>query len=320
MITNGGSIFSDPRLPSLVILPGLFDSQGKYQGFGMPLPLSSADTPLDLVIGDLNGDGTKDVSFVDRDGIRITFGKPPVIPPNDTPQTARNLGTVVHVVEPTLTIVPGDEDAYYTLTAPTEAARSPGPEILDVSGLFQDVAGPGLALELRDAATGVQPASSLWFCARRGPGAGPHFARLRRLGSGRGARCGRLYAGSRRVAATRLFQAQTPLPGQGGQPGGPTSSLVLTFQGDRLDPATAQDPAHYRVTWLGPDGRPDTADDPSSRSPASPAPRASSMTPAPTSTRPAASSIRPPCTRLSPCCSPAPCRPARTGSSCRPPS
>src|SRR5207302_645819 len=40
-----------------------------------------------------------------------------------------------------------------------------------------------------------------------------------------------------------------------------TASLVLTFQGDRLDPATAQDPANYRVTWLGPDGLAGTADD-----------------------------------------------------------
>ena len=261
VITNGGSIFSDLRLPSLVILPGLFDSQGKYQGFGIPLPLSSADTPLDLVIGDLNGDGTKDVAFVDRDGIRITFGKPPVIPPNDTPQTARNLGTVVHVVEPTLTIVPGHEDAYYTLTAPTEAARSPGPEVLDVSGLFQDVAGPGLALELRDAATGVLLGSGPRFRAVVAQG---QVLSLHVFGASGadGARGAGAYTLDLDVLPQLVsVEAQPPLPGQGGQPGGPTSSLVLTFQGDRLDPATAQDPAHYRVTWLGPDGRPDTADD-----------------------------------------------------------
>ena len=261
VITNGGSIFSDLRLPSLVILPGLFDSQGKYQGFGSPLLLSSADAPLDLVIGDLNGDGAKDVAFVDRDGIRITFGKPPVIPPNDTPQTARNLGTVVHVVEPTLTIVPGHEDAYYTLTAPTEAARSPGPEVLDVSGSFQDVAGPGLALELRDAATGVLLGSGPRFRAVVAQG---QVLTLHVFGASGadGARGAGAYTLDLDVLPQLVsVEAQPPLPGQGGQPGGPTSSLVLTFQGDRLDPATAQDPAHYRVTWLGPDGRPDTADD-----------------------------------------------------------
>ena len=83
-------------------------------------------------------------------------------------------------------------------------------------------------------------------------------------------------------------EAQPLLPGQGGQPGGPTASLVLTFQGDRLDPVTAQDPANYRVTWLGPDGLSGTSDDQVIPSPpAAPAP-ASSTTPAPTSMSPAA--------------------------------
>src|SRR5262249_46814029 len=51
------------------------------------------------------------------------------------------------------------------------------------------------------------------------------------------------------------------LPGAGGVPGGPTTSIVLTLQGDRLDPATATDRANYRVTWLGPDGQRGTTDD-----------------------------------------------------------
>ena len=44
-------------------------------------------------------------------------------------------------------------------------------------------------------------------------------------------------------------------------PGAPATSLVLTLQGDRLDPGAAQDPANYRVVWLGPDGAGGTADD-----------------------------------------------------------
>ena len=51
------------------------------------------------------------------------------------------------------------------------------------------------------------------------------------------------------------MQAEALLPGAGSAPGGPTASLVLTFQGDRLDPDTAQHPANYTVTWLGPDGK-----------------------------------------------------------------
>src|SRR5205085_912511 len=71
---------------------------------------------------------------------------------NDTPQTARNLGTVVHIVEPTQTIVPGRADAYYTLRVPTEAARGSGDEVVDFSGAFAATAGAGITMEVRDAA------------------------------------------------------------------------------------------------------------------------------------------------------------------------
>src|SRR6185369_3054842 len=100
------------------------------------VPLSFAKGPLDVKVGDINGDGVLDVVTVDRDGILVIFGKQPVIPPNDTPLTARNLGTVVHLVEPTQTIVPGRTDAYYTLRVPTEAARGSGDEVVDFSASF----------------------------------------------------------------------------------------------------------------------------------------------------------------------------------------
>jgi hypothetical protein len=37
--------------------------------------------------------------------------------------------------------------------------------------------------------------------------------------------------------------------------------VSVPLQGDRLDPATAEDPANYRITWLGVDGVAGTADD-----------------------------------------------------------
>src|SRR5262249_39552677 len=43
-------------------------------------------------------------------------------------------------------------------------------------------------------------------------------------------------------------QAESPVPG------GPATSLVLTFQGDRLDPAAASSPPHYTVTLHGVSG------------------------------------------------------------------
>src|SRR5262249_21786516 len=56
-------------------------------------------------------------------------------------------------------------------------------------------------------------------------------------------------------------EAQPLLPGVSSNPGGPTASVVAPWQGDGLDPATAEDPANYTFTWLGPDGLLGTADD-----------------------------------------------------------
>ena len=56
-------------------------------------------------------------------------------------------------------------------------------------------------------------------------------------------------------------EAQNLLPGIGNQPGGPTTSLVLVFQGDRLAPAAAQVANNYSVVWFGPDGKQGTKDD-----------------------------------------------------------
>jgi hypothetical protein len=51
------------------------------------------------------------------------------------------------------------------------------------------------------------------------------------------------------------------LPGATSNPGGATASVAVTLQGDRLDPAAAQNPANYTITWAGPDGLFGTADD-----------------------------------------------------------
>jgi hypothetical protein len=107
--------------PEVVVLPAIFDDQGQFVEFGAPQQLAPAKRPINLDIGDLNNDGSVDVAVVDVDGILVIFGEPPVIVPNDTPETARDLGTVVHLVDQTQTIVPGREDAYYKLTVPTEA-------------------------------------------------------------------------------------------------------------------------------------------------------------------------------------------------------
>jgi hypothetical protein len=222
--------------------------------------LASGVQPLDVKVADVNGNGVPDVLALDENGVRVIYRKTPTLKPNDTPQTARNLGTVVHVVEPTLTLVPGHSDTYYTLTVPTEVVRGAGDEVLDFSGFFQAQAGAGLAMEVTDAAGNVLGSGERFrIVSKQGAVLTLHvFAKTAPDGS-RGA--GAYTLDINVLPQIVAVEAQPLLPGVGLNPGGPTTSLVLTFQGDRLDPATAENPANYTVTWLGPDGIPGTADD-----------------------------------------------------------
>jgi hypothetical protein len=70
----------------------VWDSKGNFKGLGNPLLLASAEQPLDVKVADINGDGVPDVIAVDENGVRVIYSKTPIIKPNDTPQTARNLG------------------------------------------------------------------------------------------------------------------------------------------------------------------------------------------------------------------------------------
>jgi hypothetical protein len=246
--------------PAIVLLPGQVDAQGRFAGFGAPLTLAAPKAPQDLQVADLNGDGVPDIVVVDRDGILVIFGKPPVIPPNNTLETARDLGTVVHVVEPTQTIVPSHSDAYYTLAVPTEAARGARDEILDFSGLLQATEGPGISMDVRDAAGRLLGSGERFrVVARQGEQLTLHVFGVTAPDGSRGAGAYTLDVDT--LPQVVSVEAQPLLPGTSSAPGGPTASIVLTLQGDRLDPATAQDPANYTVTWLGPDGLPGTADD-----------------------------------------------------------
>ena len=108
--SSGGFTASTAKGPmGIFLVPTLWDAQGNFAGLGVPQLLAPAKQPLDVTAADLTNDGVPDIIAVDQEGIRLVFGKRPHILPGDTPQTARELGTVVHVVEPTLTIVPGHE-------------------------------------------------------------------------------------------------------------------------------------------------------------------------------------------------------------------
>jgi hypothetical protein len=249
--------FSGPA--EIAVFPSDVDSGG-FEGFDSPILLATATRPQSLAVGDLNGDGALDIVYVDTDGVHIIFGSPPVIAPNNTPQTARNLGVVVHTLEPTLTIVPGHEDAYYTVTVPTEAAPGAGNEVINFSGDFDAISGAGLAMEVLNS-QGAQLASGqqIRLLATQGETLTLHISGAAGSNSTRGA--GAYTLDIDVLPQVVSVQADPFLPGEGNFAGGPTTSLVITFQGDRLDPASAENPANYTVTWLGPDGLLGTDDD-----------------------------------------------------------
>ena len=250
---NGHTLPTVSGPAEVVLMPGLVDENGKFAGFGKPIRLAAPKGPLDVKTADVNGDGVLDVVVVDPDGILVIFGKQPIIQRNDTPQTARDLGTVVHVVEPTLTIVPGHTDAYFRLTVPSEAYPGAGDQVLDFSGGFTNEEGAGLMMEVFDAGGNLL-------------GAGDRF-RVRAAQDSLllvhifGAKSADGVAGTGAyslvidtLAQVAGVEAHSFLPGQDGQPGGPTTSIVLVFQGDRLGAAVAEDASNYTVVWLGPDG------------------------------------------------------------------
>lgn len=259
IVANSGVIpgpYNSIGPPSIVLLPGLTDGTG----FGLPIRLAGAEQPLDLELADFDGDGELDIAVVDRDGFFVIYANPPNIKTNETRATARDLGTVVHSVQPTLTIVPGHSDAWFRMNVAGEAIAEAGDQVIDFSAGFAHVTGAGLRMEVVDRYGQVRGAGDrVRIVARQGEGLFVHVFSVFDADGQSGAGAYSLVIDT----LPQLVNVEAPalLPGQGDSPGGPTTSLVLVFQGDRLDPISAQNPNNYRVTWLGPDGRLDTSDD-----------------------------------------------------------
>ena len=246
--------------PEVVVHPAMFDDQGQFLGLGAPKNLAGGEAPLDLDVDDLNGDGRLEIVVVDRGGILVICGQPPNIVPNDTLATARDLGTVVHVLEPTLTIVPGHEDAFFKLTISTEALAGAGDELIDCSVLFEATEGAGLSMEVLDVVGNVLGTGERFrLRAPQGAKLTLHVFAVEAADGSRGA--GAYTLDINVLPQVASVESQPLLPGVGANPGGPTSTIVITLHGDRLDPASAQNTANYRVTWLGLDGNLGTPDD-----------------------------------------------------------
>jgi hypothetical protein len=247
-------------LAQVILLPGVFatDSSGNYVLFGTPQVLAYTKTAGHIAVADLTGNGAQDIVVTDVGGVRVIYGKPPQIAPNTSMASARDLGTVVHLVNPPQAIVPGHEDAFYTLKVPTEAFAVAGPEVLDISAQFQDLVGAGLGMEVRDAQGNLLGSGDrLRLTVAQGATLSVHVFGVTANDGSRGS--GSYVLDFDVLPQLASVEAPSLWPGENGQPGGPVTSLVLTFQGDRLDPAAATDPANYRVLFLGADGQSDLA-------------------------------------------------------------
>ena len=263
IVANSGVIpgpFTAIGPPGIVLLPGLLDKHGIRSGFGDPFTLSAAEQPLDLELTDFDGDGSLDIAVVDRTGFFVIFGNLPAIQSNASQATARDLGTVVHIVQPTLTILPGHEDAWFRIQVASEASVGASDQVLDFSSGFAQVTGAGLRMAIVDAVGNLRAEGDrIRLVAKQAETLFIHISGLReRLGS-HGAGAYQLVIDT--LPQLVAIEAPSLIPGKNGLPGGAITSLVLVLQGDRLDQASAENAENYRVTWLGPDGRLGTSDD-----------------------------------------------------------
>ena len=242
------------------VLPGIADASGNFESFGAPIFVPGPESATQLAIVDLDSDGQQDIIVGDFDGLTLIFGGEPQREQNTTAETARNLGVVSHHQEPTRTITSETTDAFFTLQVPVEAVAEAGDQVLDFGGFFSSEGGSGLSMEVLDASGNIL-ASGQRFRLRvpQGEELLVHISGTDGLEeeSGTGA-----YSLNIDVLPQVVSVSAEPLlPGANGQPGGPTGLLVLTLQGDRLDPESAEDPSNYTITFLGADGISETDDD-----------------------------------------------------------
>jgi|GEM_PF-5105197 len=232
----------------VIMLPGLVDQAGDDAGFGTGVVLADVGKAGQIAAADFTRDGTTDLVVTDVGGVTLIFGKPLTISANTTPKAARDLGSTYHLITPLQIIAPGHEDAYYTFRVPTEAVVGSGNQVIDFSALFSNAAGADLQLQVLDAAGNVLGSGTRFrLVAQQGQLLTIHV--FGQAGSDGSPSFGAYSLNIDVLLQLVSVQAESLLPG------GPVTSLVLTFQGDHLDRASAEDSANYVVTWYSPDGQ-----------------------------------------------------------------
>ena len=239
----------------IAVYPTVFDDDGNFVRIGERQSLDvRVGLPRDVDVGDFNGDETPDVLVVQQGGVLVIFGDPPEFEQNSSADKARNYGVVVHQFDQTQTIVPDRQEAFYKFTVPVES-QTDQDQVVDVSLNFEHFEDTTLNAELRDANDNLV-------------GSGERFRILARQGAeftlrvfGEDNAKGAFTPIINVLPQVISVESQTLLPGDGETTGGPTNSVVLRLQGDRLDPETAMDPANYSLVSLGPDRIFGTADD-----------------------------------------------------------
>lgn len=244
----------------IVVMPSLYSGSGKFLGFGRPQHIASAGLPADLLVADFDRNGILDIGVVDRRELFVIYGEPPAVPANSSQQTARNMGVAMHAVQPMMTITPNNPEAWYRLVVANEAVAFAGSQVLDFSAGFNYQQGSGLAMEVLDESGHVIGAGErLRLIARQSETLYVRIYAQSNEGEELGIGAYSLVVNT--LPQVIAVEAESFLPGAIEGTKGPTTSLVMVFQGERLDPLDAENPDFYRVTWLGPDGLRDTDDD-----------------------------------------------------------
>ncbi len=233
----------------VLLLPELLDAHGNYAGYGAPIVLASIGTAGNIAVGNFTGNGATDLAVADKGGVTIIYGKPVSV----TSGAARDLGSADHVVTQTQAIVAGYENASYTYTVPNEVVSGSGDQVIDFSALMQFVGGAGLSLDVFDATTGNDLGSGTFLPGQAGSGV--RFRVTAAQGDVLHVTVSGLPGAVAGFGAYTLDIDVLPqvvsVQAESALPGGPATSLVLTFQGDRLDPTTATLASNYVITVGG---------------------------------------------------------------------